>query len=65
MDRKDIPYKTLEPAWIGDFNPGMNRMSETYVCAERHKIHTTYRYLFDRTKEFRRCPRLGMKRREE
>ena len=65
MDRKDIPYKTLELAWIGDFNPVMNRMIETYVCAERHKIHTTYRYLFDRTKEFRRCPRLGMKRREE
>lgn len=65
MDRKDIPYKTLELAWIGDFNPVMNRMIETYVCASRHKIHTTYRYLFDRTKEFRRCPRLNMKRREE
>ena len=65
MDRKDIPYKTLELAWIGDFNPVMNRMIETYVCAERHKIHTTYRYLFERTREFHRCPRLGMKRREE
>lgn len=52
-------YKTLELAWIGDFNPVMNRMIETYVCATRHKIHTTYRYLFDRTKEFHRCPRLG------
>ncbi|MDE5578863.1 MAG: hypothetical protein K2I85_02790 [Alistipes sp.] len=65
LDRKDIPYKTLELAWIGDFNPVMNRMIETYVCASRHKIHTTYRYLFDRTREFRRCPRLNMKRREE
>ena len=65
MDRTDIPYKTLELAWIGDFNPVMNRMIETYVCASRHKIHTTYRYLFDREKEFRRCPRLGVKRREE
>ncbi|MDE5707833.1 MAG: hypothetical protein K2I32_00030 [Alistipes sp.] len=65
LDRTDIPYKTLELAWIGDFNPVMNRMIETYVCASRHKIHTTYRYLFDREKEFRRCPRLGMKRREE
>ena len=26
---------------------------------------TTYRYLFDRTKEFHRCPRLGVKRRSE
>ncbi len=65
MDRKDIPYKTLELAWIGDFNPVMNRMIEHYVCASRHKVHTTYRYLFDREKEFRRCPRLGMKKREE
>ena len=65
LDRKDIPYKTLELAWIGDFNPVMNRMIENYVCASRHKIHTTYRYLFDRTREFHRCPRLNMKRREE
>ena len=36
-----------------------------YVCATRHKVHTTYRYLFDRTKEFHRCPRLGVKRRSE
>ncbi|MEG2614852.1 MAG: hypothetical protein RR996_07405, partial [Alistipes sp.] len=57
-------YKTIEFAWIGDFNPVMNRMIETYVCATRHKMHTTYRFLFDRTKEFHRCPRLGVKRRE-
>ena len=57
-------YKSFEFAWIGDFNPVMNRMIERYVCAKRHKMHTTYRYLFDRTKEFTRCPRLGLKRRE-
>lgn len=57
-------YKSMELAWIGDFNPVMNRMIETYVCATRNKIHTTYRYLFDREKEFHRCPRLGVKRRE-
>ena len=55
-------YKTMEMAWIGDFNPVMMRMVESYVCASRHKIHTTYRYLFDRTKEFKRCPRLGIKK---
>ncbi len=55
-------YKTLELAWIGDFNPVMCRMVETYVGATKHKMHTTYRYLFDREKEFKRCPRLGMKR---
>ena len=57
-------YKTIEFAWVGDFNPVMNRMIESYVCATRHKVHTTYRYLFDREKEFRRCPRLGVRRRE-
>lgn len=55
-------YKSLELAWVGDFNPVMMRMVEQYVCAERHKMHTTYRYLFDRTKEFHRCPRLGLKK---
>ncbi|MBE6188306.1 MAG: hypothetical protein E7143_04185 [Rikenellaceae bacterium] len=56
------PYKTFEFAWIGDFNPVMNKMIERYVCATRHKMHTTYRYLFDRTKEFTCCPRIGFKR---
>ena len=57
-----IPYRSLELAWIGDFNPVMMRMVENYVCATKHKMHTTYRYLFDRTKEFHRCPRMGVKR---
>ena len=56
-------YKDVEFAWVGDFNPVMNRMIERYVCAHRHKMHTTYRYLFDRTKEFTRCPRVGFKKR--
>ena len=59
---KDRKYKSLELAWVGDFNPVMMRMVETYVCAERFKMHTTYRYLFDRTKEFKRCPRLSIKK---
>ena len=60
--RGEIHYKTLELAWMGDFNPVMIRMVENYVCAHRNKTHVTYRYLFDRTKEFKRCPRLGVKR---
>ncbi len=64
LEQRQSRYKTMELAWVGDFNPVMNRMIETYVCASRHKIHTTYRYLFDRTKEFHRCPRLGVKRRD-
>ena len=57
-------YRSFEFAWIGDFNPVMNRMIERYVCASKHKMHTTYRYLFDRTREFYRCPRLGIRRTE-
>ena len=58
-------YKTIEFAWIGDFNPVMNRMIERYVCATKHKMHTTYRYWFDRTRPFERCPRLGLRRPEK
>ncbi len=60
--RGEIKYKTLELAWIGDFNPVMMRMVENYVCAQRHKVHVTYRYLFDRNKEFKRCPRMGVRK---
>ena len=63
IDRGSLrDYRSLELAWIGDFNPVMMRMVESYVCASRHKMHTTYRYLFDRTREFHRCPRLGHKK---
>lgn len=62
VGRGEIKYKTLELAWIGDFNPVMMRMVENYVCAQRHKVHVTYRYLFDRNKEFQRCPRMGIKK---
>ena len=48
------PYRSFEFAWIGDFNPVMNRMIERYVCATKHKMHTTYRYWFDRTRPFER-----------
>ncbi|MCH5330101.1 MAG: hypothetical protein J1E04_03975 [Alistipes sp.] len=62
--KRKFPYKSFEFAWIGDFNPVMNRMIVNYVGASKHKMHTTYRYLFDRTKEFKRCPRLDMIRPE-
>ncbi len=44
---------------MGDFNPVMIRMVESYVCAQKLKTHVTYRYLFDRAKEFHRCQRLS------
>ena len=59
---KGMPYKSLELAWVGDFNPIMMRMVENYVCASKQKTHVTYRYLFDRRKEFKRAPRIGVKK---
>lgn len=52
-------YNSLEIAWIGDFNPLMMRVAESYVMAEKYKRHVTYRYLFDRSKPFERAPKLG------
>ncbi|MEG0467435.1 MAG: hypothetical protein RR551_04005 [Mucinivorans sp.] len=54
-----VQYDNLQMGWIGDFNPVMIRMCESYVRATRYKHHITYRYLFDRTLPFERCPRRG------
>ncbi len=54
-----FPYVHLEMNWIGDFNPAMMKMVERYVEGHIYKTYVTYRYLFDRNKEFRRAPRLG------
>lgn len=55
-------YSVLEMQWIGDFNPVMMRMIESYVKGYRYKHHVTFRYLFDRTAKFERCPRIGAKK---
>jgi hypothetical protein len=51
-------YQRLEMQWIGDFNPKMINIAEN-LDTERNRRLTTYRYLFDRTKEFKRHPMLG------
>lgn len=48
-----IPYEDLQMNWIGDFNPKMMKVVEQ-VGSRIYKTHHTYRYLFDRTKEFKR-----------
>jgi hypothetical protein len=48
-------YDKYEMQWIGEFNPKMINVSEN-LGTYRSRILTTYRYLFDRTKEFRRHP---------
>lgn len=54
-----FPYKTLELNWIGDFNPVMMKVAE-YIGSNIYKTHVTYRYLFDRNKEFERAPLVNM-----
>lgn len=50
-------YKDYEMQWIGDFNPKMINIAEN-LGTYRSRILTTYRYLFDRDKEFHRHPML-------
>jgi hypothetical protein len=48
-------YDELEMQWIGDFNPKMIAICQN-LGAWRSRTLITYRYLFDRTKEFKRHP---------
>jgi hypothetical protein len=55
QNNSSIPYQDLQMNWIGDFNPKMMKVVEQ-VGSRIYKTHITYRYLFDRTKEFKRAP---------
>ncbi len=54
VTNSSIKYTDLEMNWIGDFNPGMIRLVEQ-INGKIRKTHITYRYLFDRDKEFIRA----------
>jgi len=49
-------YTDYEMQWIGDFNVKMINVAESLGDTFRSRNLTTYRYLFDRTKEFKRHP---------
>lgn len=51
-------YKDYEMQWIGDFNPKMINIAKSLGDVSVTRTLTTYRYLFDRTKEFKRHPML-------
>jgi hypothetical protein len=51
-------YDELELQWQGDFNPRILNMSK-HIGAKESRLLTTYRYLFDRGKEFKRHPILN------
>ncbi|MBL7702577.1 MAG: hypothetical protein JNM14_10015 [Ferruginibacter sp.] len=49
-------YLEYEMQWIGDFNPKMINVAESFGDTFRSRNLATYRYLFDRMKEFHRHP---------
>ena len=51
----DPIFEDYEMQWIGEFNPKMVNVAEA-LGTYRSRILTTYRYLFDRTKEFKPHP---------
>jgi hypothetical protein len=51
-------YTELELQWQGDFNPKILNISKN-IGATESRILTTYRYIFDRSKEFKRHPILN------
>ncbi|MEP6677174.1 MAG: hypothetical protein ABJA78_18580 [Ferruginibacter sp.] len=55
----ECPYTEYEMQWIGDFNPKMLNVAESIGQSFRNRNLATYRYLFDRNKEFKRHPMLG------
>lgn len=50
-------YNTYEMQWIGEFNPKMINVAESLGTHRTRKL-VTYRYLFDRNKEFKAHPTL-------
>jgi hypothetical protein len=48
-------YTEIEFSWVADFNPRMRKVFIAVGCVPV-KNYITYRYLFDRTKEFKRYP---------
>lgn len=52
-------YTEYEMQWIGEFNPKMINVAENFGNTFRSRKLVTYRYLFDRTKEFKPHPLLS------
>jgi hypothetical protein len=52
---KNNLYDEFEMQWIGDFNPKMVSIAEN-LGTRKSRVLVTYRYLFDRAKEFKRHP---------
>jgi hypothetical protein len=53
--KKKPHYTEVEFSWVADFNPKMRKIFLS-VGSVPAKNYITYRYLFDRKKEFKRYP---------
>lgn len=56
IQSSSVPYSEYEMQWIGDFNPKMLNIAASLGDVKRSRNLATYRYLFDREKEFHRHP---------
>ncbi|MGZ4049644.1 MAG: hypothetical protein ACXVNN_09790 [Bacteroidia bacterium] len=54
----DKQYNELELQWQGDFNPRILNISKNIGATQSRRL-ATYRYIFDRSKEFKRHPVLN------
>lgn len=52
-------YEFYEMQWIGDFNPKMLNIAGSIGNVSRSRNLSTYRYLFDKNREFKRHPFLN------
>ena len=59
VQSSQVPYTEYEMQWVGDFNPKMLNVAQGLGDVSQSRRLTTYRYLFDRTKEFKRHPILN------
>ena len=48
-------YEKYEMLWIGEFNPKMINVAESLGTYRSRRL-VTYRYVFDRTREFKPHP---------
>lgn len=53
---KKTNYKVIEMHGVGDFNLAMLRFVEKMGETTISKVHTTYRYVFDRNRPYQRMP---------
>lgn len=53
--KKKTQYNEIVMTWVGDFNPKMIKVCEN-LGAERYREMKTYRFLFDSSVPFERCP---------